>query len=218
MALNYKKLLLLILVVTAISVAAVTLPKNSIGYLQNHINQLGAWGPLIFIMVYLIATVLFIPGSVLTLSAGVLFGPVAGTLYSLTGATLGATLAFLISRFIAYDWVREKSGGKISQIIQGVEEEGWRFIAFIRLVPLFPFNLVNYIFGLTRISVVSYFITSFICMLPGAAAYAYLGYVGAEAAAQSEQLIQKAIIAIALFACVMYLPYIVKRIRNKNNI
>ena len=103
----------------------------------------GPVAPLLFILIYALATVLFLPGSVLTLAGGALFGPVLGTLYNLTGATLGATLAFLIARYLAADWVADKTGGRVKQLINGVEAEGWRFVAFVRLVPLFPFNLIS---------------------------------------------------------------------------
>ena len=94
---------------------------------------------------------LFLPGSVITLAGGALFGPVWGTFYSLTGATAGAAAAFLVARYLASDWVHRKAGGWTKQLIEGVDKEGWRFVAFVRLVLLFPFNLLNYALGLTRI-------------------------------------------------------------------
>ncbi|MDH3981127.1 MAG: TVP38/TMEM64 family protein, partial [Gammaproteobacteria bacterium] len=115
--------------------------------LESWVRDAGPVAPLLFILVYAIAAVLFLPGSVLTLAGGALFGPVLGTFYNLTGATLGATLAFLIARYLASDWVAEKTGGRVKQLISGVEGEGWRFVAFVRLVPLFPFNLLNYALG-----------------------------------------------------------------------
>ncbi len=174
----------------------------------------GAWAPLAFIAFYAAATVLFLPGAVLTLAAGALFGPVLGTLYSLVGATLGATLAFLVARYLAADWAARRSGRRLTQLIQGVETEGWRFVAFVRLVPLFPFNLVNYAFGLTRIPLPAYAATSFICMLPGAFAYAYLGYAGRETLAGGEGLIQKSLLALGLLALIAFLPGWIARLRR----
>ena len=84
------------------------------------------------------------------------FGPVAGTFYSLTGATLGATLAFLVARYLASDWVARRTGGRLGEFINGVEAEGWRFVAFVRLVPLLPFNALNYALGLSRIPLGQY--------------------------------------------------------------
>ena len=179
------------------------------------VRRYGIWAPVIFIGLYLIATVLFLPGSVLTIVAGMVFGPLWGTVYSLTGATTGATIAFLIARYLTSDWVAEKAGGRLKQLIEGVEAEGWRFVAFTRLVPLFPFNLLNYALGLTRIPLSHYVITSLICMLPGGLAYAYLGAAGREAAAGSETAVKAGLIALALFAVVAFLPRFVRRVRNR---
>lgn len=119
-----------------------------------------------------------------------------GTLYSLTGATLGAVSAFLIARHLAAGWVQTRvesgTGGRFARLVSGVEAEGWRFVAFTRLVPLFPFNLLNYALGLTRIPLPHYLIASFVFMSPGTFAYAYLGYAGREAVAGGEGLIRNA--------------------------
>lgn len=163
---------------------------------------------------YAIATVLFLPGSVLTLAGGSLFGPVLGTFVNLTGATLGAALAFLLSRHLASDWVEQRTGGRLKQLKDGVEGEGWRFVAFVRLVPLFPFNLLNYALGLTRIQLLHYLVATYVCMLPGALAYTYLGYLGREAVAGGEGLIQKGLLALALLAVVAFLPRIIGRLRQ----
>lgn len=182
--------------------------------LEQWVRDAGAAGPLLFMVTYALATVLFLPGSVLTLAGGALFGPVLGTLYNLTGATIGATLAFLVARYLASEWVERKSGGRLKQLKQGVEAEGWRFVAFVRLVPLFPFNVLNYALGLTRIKIWHYVIASYICMLPGAIAYTYLGYAGREAVAGGEGLVQKALIALALLATVSFLPRLIKRLHR----
>ena len=182
--------------------------------LEAWINDAGVLAPLVFILIYALATVLFLPGSVLTLAGGALFGPGLGTFYNLTGATLGAVLAFLISRYLASDWIADKAGGRVKQLINGVEGEGWRFVAFVRLVPLFPFNLLNYALGLTRIRLLHYLIATYVFMLPGATAYTYLGYAGREAIGGGEGLIQKILIALALLAVVAFLPRIIGNIRR----
>ena len=179
------------------------------------VRRYGIWAPVIFVGLYLIATVLFLPGSVLTIVGGMLFGPLLGTFYSLTGATAGATVAFLIARYLASGWVARKAGGRLKRLIEGVEAEGWRFVAFTRLVPLFPFNLLNYALGLTRIPLSHYVITSLICMLPGGLAYAYLGDAGREAAAGSDRAIKAGLIALALFAVVAFLPRLIRQVRNR---
>jgi len=113
---------------------------------------------------------------------------------------LGATLAFMIARYVASDWVAARAGERLARLIRGVEEEGWRFVAFVRLVPLFPFNLVNYAFGLTRIRLGEYVLASFVCMAPGALAYTYLGYAGRVATSGQAGAIGKALLALALLA------------------
>jgi uncharacterized membrane protein YdjX (TVP38/TMEM64 family) len=95
-----------------------------------------------------------------------------------------------------------------------VEEEGWRFVAFVRLVPLFPFNLVNYAFGLTRIGLGEYALASFVCMAPGVIAYTYLGFAGRAAAAGSSSAIRNGLIALGLLATVFFLPRLVRRMKS----
>ncbi len=182
--------------------------------LSRWLAEAGAWAPLAFIAFYALATVLFLPGAVLTLAAGALFGAVPGALYSLTGATLGATLAFLVARYVAADWVARRAGGRLKQLIEGVEAEGWRFVAFVRLVPLFPFNLVNYALGLTRIPLAAYAAASFVCMFPGALAYAWLGHAGRAALSGAEGAIRNALLALALLAFVAFLPRLARRFRQ----
>ena len=158
---------------------------------------------------------LFVPGSLLTVAGGALFGPVWGTLWNLTGATLGATLAFATARYVASDWVSRRAGERLGRLMRGVEEEGWRFVAFVRLVPLFPFNLMNYAFGLTRIRLAEYVVASFVCMAPGAIAYTYLGYAGRAAASGQAGEIGKALLALALLAAVAFLARLARRVKGQ---
>lgn len=205
-----------IFIILASAVTWAVLNKESVNpeALQSSIENVGTAAPLFFMLLYIVSTVLFLPGSVLTLLGGALFGPVFGTFYSLTAATLGAMLSFLIARYLASGWVEKKSSGKIKQLINGVENEGWRFVAFTRLVPLFPFNILNYALGLTKISFSQYSIATYIFMLPGAIAYTYLGYIGKEAATGGEDLIQKAMLALALLAVVAFIPRLVNKLRK----
>jgi uncharacterized membrane protein YdjX (TVP38/TMEM64 family)/rhodanese-related sulfurtransferase len=181
--------------------------------LSEAVHRAGSFAPLAFMGIYALATVAFVPGSVLTLTGGALFGPVAGTFYNLTGATLGATLAFLAARHLGLGWVRERIGRRAAEIIEGVEREDWRFVAFVRLVPLIPFNLLNYALGLTRIRLTRYVLATYAAMLPGAFAYTYLGYAGREAASGSSGLIRKGLLALALLAAAALLPRLIRRAR-----
>src|SRR5688572_10946031 len=124
----------------------------------------GPWGPFFFIGAYVLATVAGIPGSLLTAAGGALFGAGAGALWSLLGATLGAVASFAIARYLFSDLIRSRAGVMTARVIAGVEASGWRFVAIARLIPLVPFNALNYALGLTRIPIASYAITTLVCM------------------------------------------------------
>jgi len=182
--------------------------------LEREVGRFGRVGPILFVLVYALGTTLFLPGSVLTIAGGGLFGPVWGTLCNLLGAIIGATLAFMIARYCAFDWVAARSGEKLGRLMRGVEQEGWRFVAFVRLVPLFPFNLVNYALGLTRIRLAEYVVASLICMAPGAFAYTYVGYAGRQAASGQAGALRAVLLALALVAAVVFLPRLIRRLRG----
>lgn len=204
----------LLLLVAGIAAAIIYRDQFDAAALEIWVKDAGSAGPLLFMLIYIVGTVFFLPGSVLTLAGGALFGPVFGTFYNLTGATIGAMISFIAARYLAHDWVEKKTGGRMKQLKQGVEGEGWRFVAFVRLVPLFPFNLLNYALGLTKIKFSHYSIATYIFMLPGAIAYTYLGYASREAIAGGEGLIQKIMLALALLAIVGFLPSLIARIRR----
>lgn len=208
------RVLLLLILASGIGAAIVFRDQLDASMLEAWVNNAGVAGPIIFMLIYIVGTVLFLPGSVLTLTGGALFGPVWGTFYNLTGATIGAAISFIVARYLLSDWVEQKTGGRLKQLKDGVEGEGWRFVAFVRLVPLFPFNLLNYALGLTRIKFSHYVITSYITMLPGAIAYTYLGYIGKEAATGGESIIQKSMLALALLAVVAFLPRLIRTLRK----
>jgi uncharacterized membrane protein YdjX (TVP38/TMEM64 family) len=141
------------------------------------IDGLGALGPLLFVCLYVLATVCLVPGSVLTLGAGALFGVVWGSIYVSLGATLGAVAAFLVGRYFAREWVTRKIAGNatFAAIDRAVGEEGWKIVGLTRLSPVFPFTLLNYAFGLTRVRLPAYALASWIGMMPGTVMYVYLG-------------------------------------------
>ena len=143
--------------------------------LQHLIQGYGALGPIVFMTLYAIAPSLFLPGLPFAVVAGVLFGPFWGIVYAICGATAGATLAFLIGRYAGRQWLENKlTGPTWQQLDRDVERLGWKMVAFTRLIPLFPFNLLNYAFGLTKIKLLHYVVASFLFMLPGCVAYILL--------------------------------------------
>lgn len=218
MELNYKKIIFILLLLIGIIFAIINRENFNSVNITNFLEQYGIFAPIIFIFIYALATVLFLPGLILTILAGVLFGPILGTISAIIGATIGASLAFLNARYIANEKVESLiEGSKLEFIKQSVEEEGWRFVAFTRLVPLFPFNLLNYSFGLTNIKLREYIWSSFIFMLPGTFAYVYLGFTGTEILSGGDDLIQTFLILIAIFATIFYLPKYIKKVSNLSN-
>lgn len=138
---------------------------------------LGPWGPVAFIAVYVVATVLMIPGAPLGLAAGALFGVLAGTALVSFGSTIGAALAFLIARHLARDAVaaRLAQHASFASLDCALEREGWKIVALARLSPVFPYSLLNFAFGLTSVRFLHYVTVSWVSMLPGTLLYVYLG-------------------------------------------
>jgi uncharacterized membrane protein YdjX (TVP38/TMEM64 family)/rhodanese-related sulfurtransferase len=185
--------------------------------LNAWVDWLGVWAPLGYVALFALATVAFAPGVIFGLAGGALFGPLWGTVWNLLGATLGATLSLLIARYIAGDWVERKAGGRLKRLIDGVEAEGWRFVAFVRLVPLFPFNLSNYVLGLTRIPLRHFVLTSLVCMASGTIAYTLLGHAGRGVLAGEASAIQYGLFGLGLFAAIALLPRMFRRMRNPSS-
>ncbi len=205
---------LLLVILAAVAWAAVHREQINLATLDAWLGSLGLWAPIGYMVLYAAGTVAFVPGAVFALAGGALYGPIWGSLWNLIGATLGATLAFLIARYIAGDWVARKAGGLLKRLIDGVDAEGWRFVAFVRLIPLFPFNLSNYVLGLTRIPLHHYVIASFVCMAPGAVAYTWLGYAGRGALAGETDAVRYGLLALGLLAAIALLPRQIKRLRR----
>ncbi|MEM6592696.1 MAG: TVP38/TMEM64 family protein [Cyanobacteria bacterium P01_C01_bin.73] len=140
------------------------------------IDGLGAVGPIVFIALYVVITVAFIPASIITLGAGVVFGVVEGSIYVFIGAMLGATAAFLVGRYVARGWISKKIEGnqKFAAIDNAIAREGRKIIFLIRLSPAFPFNLLNYALGLSKVSLLDYVLGT-TGIIPGTIMYVYLG-------------------------------------------
>jgi uncharacterized membrane protein YdjX (TVP38/TMEM64 family) len=175
---RWPKLVLLLVVLGGLVVASIFLPvKDYLIAMLEWTQGLGAWAPLFVVAFYVLACVLMLPGAVLTLAAGFLFGVVTGTITVSAGSTLGATAAFLVGRTFARDWVRRKVAGrpKFEAIDRAVGDQGFKIVLLTRLSPVFPFNLQNYAYGLTSVKLWKYVLASWIGMLPGTVAYVYIG-------------------------------------------
>src|SRR5581483_2903822 len=174
-----KRLLVIGLVAIALVVAGRALGVTSLGRLDNlarlreWIAAFGPWAPVVFVGGYVAAVIAFVPALPLTLLGGLVFGPIAGTVYASIASTTGAALAFLVARYAARDaverWIAPYPA--LGRIDRATARHGWRIVMITRLVPIFPFNLQNYAYGLTSISLGAYLVTSFVCMLPATVAY-----------------------------------------------
>ena len=224
---NKKISSILKLVVISVVVAGLIIAAKQLGVtgyindaLRNSlewIDSLGWWGPIIFALIYIIATVAFMPGSILTLGAGVIFGVIQGSIYVFIGATIGATAAFLVGRYLARNWVSQKIAGnqKFKAIDEAVGREGLKIVLLTRLSPVFPFNLLNYAFGITGVSLRDYFFGS-VGMIPGTIMYVYIGSLAGSIATigATEQptnpTIEWAIRIIGFIATVAVTVYVTK--------
>lgn len=179
--------------ITKIAIGAVGLAllflvgRQAGGYVPQFaewVDSLGVWGPLVFIAGYVVAVVAFVPGSILTLAAGAIFGIGAGVVYVFVAATLGASAAFLVSRYVARGAVEQRLAGnaKFAAIDRAVGEQGRRIVFLLRLSPAFPFTLLNYALGLTRVRLADY-VVACVGMLPGTLLYVYYGKLAGDVAA-----------------------------------
>jgi uncharacterized membrane protein YdjX (TVP38/TMEM64 family) len=188
------------------------------GTVAHWLETTGIWGPLIFAAIYAVATMAWVPATVVTVIGGALFGPVWGTIYNLAGATLGAGLAFIVARYAARDWIRERSGERLNQVLEGVEAQGWRFVAFSRLISVLPFSFVNCALGLTRVRFTPYLSASALFMIPSIAAQTYAGYVGRDAMGSPESTPATWLLASTLVGGLLFVPGFVRSWRLRKSV
>lgn len=178
---KYWKWIALVLLLIALSTAAAFLPvKDWVKAFSDRVQTLGPLGVVLFIAVYALATVLFLPGWIFTVAAGLVYGVIAGTAVALTGAIIGSTLAFLCGRYLVRKRVEAATKGnkKFAAIDKAIGEQGWKIVGLLRLSPIVPFNLSNYFYGVTAVGFWPYLAASAVGMLPGTLLYAYLGGAG----------------------------------------
>ncbi|NJK67909.1 MAG: TVP38/TMEM64 family protein [Microcoleus sp. CSU_2_2] len=214
---RWKLIFGICLAVALIAVARFFNVQVIIKNVLESIANLGPWGPAAFILIYIVATVLFIPGSLLTLGSGVLFGVVGGSICVSIGSILGASCAFLIGRYLTRNWVSKQIEGnqKFKSIDIAVAKEGWKIVLLTRLSPIFPFNLLNYAFGVTQVSFKDYFFASWIGMIPGTVMYVYIGSLAGSLAAlgspgRSRTAAEWALYGIGLLATIALTVYVTR--------
>jgi uncharacterized membrane protein YdjX (TVP38/TMEM64 family) len=219
---RYGKLGLVVLAIIAVFALARMLSlADWLEVFNAWVQEQGAVGMVWFALAYAVATVFMLPGSLLTLAGGAAFGLLPGFVTVLLGATLGAALAFLVSRHLARrsveGWIESKPS--FTAVDRAVAEEGWKIVFLTRLSPVFPFNFQNYAYGLTRISFWHYTWASLIGMIPGAFMYVYLGTLGksgleAAAGADGTEGMKLALQAVGLIATVLVTVLITRTARK----
>ncbi|OGR80353.1 MAG: hypothetical protein A3I11_02750 [Elusimicrobia bacterium RIFCSPLOWO2_02_FULL_39_32] len=204
-----------LLIVAANKFNVQELLKNSL----DKIQELGILGIGLFILIYLLACVLFLPGSILTLGAGAIFGVIKGSVIVSLSSTLGATCTFLIGRYLVRHWVESKIEGnpKFKAVDEAVAKEGWKIVGLTRLSPIFPFNLLNYAYGVTKVTIRDYILASWIGMMPGTVMYVYIGSLagdiatlGSRATTGAVSSVQWTIRIIGFIATVLVTVYVTR--------
>lgn len=216
-----KPVLVLLTVVALVGVAHALDLQEQLKRTLSWINGLGPWGPLAYAALYIVSTVAFVPGSFLTVGAGAIFGVLQGSIIASVSATLGATAAFLVGRHFARDWLARRIEGsrRFKALDDAVSQEGWKIVLLTRLSPVFPFTLLNYAFGLTRVSLREYVLASWIGMLPGTVMYVYLGslagsLVTLEESKRSRTTTEWALYGVGLLATVLVTLYVTRIARR----
>lgn len=220
-ALKWKVLLGILLAAALVAAYRFLHVQDLLGTALEWIRGLGAMGPVIFLLIYILATIFFLPGSVLTLGAGAIFGLLRGSILVSIAATLGAVSAFLVGRYLARGWVEKKIEGndRFKAIDETVAREGWKIVGLTRLSPVFPFNLLNYAYGITKVSLRDYFLASWVGMLPGTVLYVYIGSLAGDLATLgtgggSPNAAQWALRVVGLLATVGVTVYITRIARS----
>ncbi len=229
-AAKYKRLVIGVVVLSAVVWALRNLKIPDCTTIQAYLESWGVWAPVLFIVLYVIATIAFIPGLLVTMMSGLAFGPWWGTLIVSIGSTFGATLAFVIARYVARESIESflSKQAWFGKFKNSIEENGFNFVLFVRLVPLFPFNGLNYACGLVPLKMKDYILGSMIGMLPGTFAYVYLGATGCQLidsviqgkTSFSEfpaEVRNSLLIAILLLAFLSVLPILLKKVRKKGS-
>jgi len=187
---------------------------------QGWVIGLGPLGWVLYALVYAVCCVLFVPASILTLGAGALYGLWTGTAVVLAGATLGATLSFLLAKSVLRKRIERMTAGnaKFQALDRAIGKEGAKIVFLVRLAPVFPFTYINYAFGLTGVRTLPYVVASFFGMIPGTFAYVYLGSAAAGAASgeadTTKKIVQIAGAVVALVVTIFVARVATKAIRS----
>lgn len=189
------------------------IPESLLG-LHTYLSTKPLLAPLLFTLLYTLAVMLLLPGALFCLIGGALFGIWFGTLLNVAAATLGGCLAFLTARHLATPLVERHMGNTLKQVREGVEAEGWRFVAMVRLLPMVPYDLSSYAFGLSRIPLGQYAVANALCLLPRLFVYAYVGHRGAALLEEEGDRLLNLVALLTLLLAILLMPHIYKRLRH----
>lgn len=215
-----KVLIGLLILLVAIALLRMLPTEAWLAAVQSWVKDLGVTGWVIYALVYAVCCVFFVPATILTLGAGAIFGLAKGTAIVVVGATLGATLSFLLARTVLRKKVESMTSGnaKFRALDRAIEKEGAKIVFLIRLAPIFPFTYINYAFGLTGVKLLPYTMSTMLGIIPGTFAFIYLGFSGAQAAAgeadQTRLVINIAGAIIALVATIFVARVATRAIRR----
>ena len=204
----------LAMVVLSLAVSSFLVPVGQwLIEFRDWVGQQGAWGPAVFVLVYVACTVCFLPGWILTAGAGALYGLVWGTVLASFSSTMAAAAGFLIARYLARDQVRTwvETNPKFAAIDRAIARRGGWIVLVIRLSPVFPFALLNYALGLTGVRFTTYLLASWVGMLPGTIAYVLLGFAGRQTLAGGQKVIYWVFAAVAAIAATSIVTHVARR-------
>jgi uncharacterized membrane protein YdjX (TVP38/TMEM64 family) len=215
---KYKKHLIKFTILIAIIVAVISIAKMfNLTHLLNPetlremVLSYGIYAPLIFILIYILVTIFFLPGTPASIAGGLIFGATLGTLYVVTGATIGAIIAFTVARLLGEQFIEDILKGKYKKLYEydkKIEKSGFMTVLILRLVPIFPFNALNFALGLTRVKFKDYALATLLGIIPGSFALAFFG------AGLGQLNISHIIGASLLFITLMFIPKIHKRFKK----
>ena len=217
---KFAKKLIVIFIIVDIAAALLFLPfRDWFTHFEAYVKSLGSVGPIAVAFAYVVTTILFIPGSALTIGSGTLFGLKTGFIVVLIGANLGALCAFLLARTLLREKVAKWAEGnaKFRSLDRAVGSQGFKMVFLSRLSPVFPFNLLNYLLGLTAIQTRAYILANLFGMLPGMFLYVYIGAAARDAIAGTDPstgIYQQALKYVGLLATIAVV-IIVTRIARK---
>lgn len=204
---QWVKVLALLLIIAAVVIAFHFLPVSDwLRAFQTYVKSLGAIGYVVYVVVYAICVVAFIPASILTLGAGAIFGFVGGTIVVVIGATIGATLAFLLARTVMRKRIERmtRSNKKFKALDRAIANEGMKIVFLVRLAVVFPFTYINYAFGLTAVPLGRYVLATFLGIIPATAAFVFASSAATNAATGQTTSVTKIVyIAGAVIAIIV---------------